>query len=175
MIFNKTKLDGLYIIDPEAKNDERGYFSRVFCKNEFAKNGLDFNIVQVSRSLTKKKGTIRGLHFQKEPNTEDKIIGCIKGKIFDVAVDLRQDSPTFGQWVSQELSQENQRMFLIPKGYAHGFQTLADGCEMLYFMTEYYCSECTGGVLWNDPFLKITWPLKNPILSEKDKNWLLIK
>lgn len=175
MKFKKTKIEGLCIIEPELKIDERGYFARIFCKEEFAKIGIDFNIVQINRSLTKKKGTIRGMHFQKEPKAEDKIVVCVKGAIYDVAVDLRKNSKTFGQWVAEELTEENKKMFLIPKGFAHGFQTLTDNTEILYFMSEFYAPEYASGVRWNDPFFNIKWPIRNPILSEKDKNWPLIK
>lgn len=175
MRFKKTKIEGLYIIEPELKSDERGYFTRIFCKEELAKIGLNFNIVQISQSLTKRKGTIRGMHFQKEPKAEDKIIQCLRGAIYDVAIDLRKDSPTFGKWVAEELNEDNKKMLLIPKGFAHGFQTLTDNCEVQYFMSEFYTSKYANGVRWNDLFLNIKWPVKNPILSEKDKNWSLIK
>ena len=175
MIFHETKIQGLYVIDSEANVDERGYFMRTFCKNELDEKGLDFNIAQVNRSLTKQKGTIRGMHFQKDPKSEIKIVGCLKGAIYDVVVDLREDSSTFGQWVAFKLSEENKKLFYIPKGCAHGFQTLTDDCELLYFMSEFYSPEHTSGVRWNDPFFNIPWPIKNPILSEKDKNWPLIK
>ena len=174
MKFKETKLKGLYIIEPEIHFDDRGYFARIFCKQELSKTGIDFNIVQANRSLNKKQGTIRGMHFQKPPKAENKIIQCIKGKIYDVAIDLRQDSPTYGEWVAEELSEENKKMFLIPKGFAHGFQTLTDSCEILYFMSEFYSPQYESGVRWNDPFFNIKWPIKDPILSEKDKNWLLI-
>jgi dTDP-4-dehydrorhamnose 3,5-epimerase len=175
MIFKKTKIKGLYIIEPEFKIDERGYFARIFCKNEFKKIGFDFNIVQINRSLTKKKGTIRGLHFQKPPKSEDKIVVCLKGKIFDVALDLRKNLPTFAKWVGVELSEENKKIFLIPKGFAHGFQTLTDNCEILYFVSEFYSPKYESGIRWDDPFFNIKWPIKNPILSEKDKNWPMFK
>jgi len=175
MKFKETKIEGLYIIEPELKIDERGYFARIFCKNEFKKIGFDFNIVQINRSLTKKRGTIRGLHFQKPPKSEDKIVVCLKGKIFDVALDLRKNSLTFGKWVGVELSEGNKKIFLIPKGFAHGFQTLTDDCEILYFMSEFYSPKYEGGIRWDDPFFNIKWPIKNPILSEKDKNWPLFK
>jgi len=174
MKFKETKLKGLYIIEPEIHFDDRGYFARIFCKQELSKTGIDFNIVQANRSLNKKQGTIRGMHFQKPPKVEDKIIQCIKGKIYDVAIDLRQDSPTYGEWVAEKLSEENKKMFLIPKGFAHGFQTLTDNCEILYFMSEFYSPQYESGVRWDDPFFNIKWPIKDPILSEKDKNWLLI-
>lgn len=174
MIFQKTKLDGLYIIESEPKMDDRGYLMRIFCEDELKKNDLGFKIVQASRTLTNKKGTIRGMHFQQPPKEEDKIVQCLRGAIYDVAVDLRTNSKTYGQWVAEELSENNKKMFLIPRGFAHGFQTLTDDCQLLYFMSEFYSPEYASAVRWNDPSFKIKWPLKNPTLSEKDKNWPLI-
>src|SRR3989338_3969809 len=171
MIFHSTKIKDLYIIELEQKVDERGYLVRIFCKDELAKAGLEFNIVQANHSLTKKKGIIRGMHFQKFPKAEDKIIQCLRGAVYDVAIDLRKDSLTYGQWLATELSENNKKMLLVPKGFAHGFQTLTDDCEMQYFMSEFYSPEHSFGVRWNDPFFNIKWPIENPILSEKDKNW----
>jgi dTDP-4-dehydrorhamnose 3,5-epimerase len=173
MIFHETKIKGLYIIEPELRVDERGYFARIFCKKEFAEMDLNFDIVQVNRSLTKKRGTIRGMHFQKAPRAEDKIVQCTKGAIYDVAIDLRKDSLTFGQWVAEKLTEDNKKMFLIPKGFAHGFQILRDNCEIQYFMSEFYSPKHENGVRWDDPFFNIIWPIENPTLSEKDKNWPL--
>ena len=175
MIFHKTKIEGLYIIEPELKTDERGYFARVFCKKELTKIGFNFEVIQINRSLNKKKGIIRGMHFQKAPKAEDKIVQCLNGAIYDVAVDLRQGSPTYGQWVAEELTEDNKKMFLIPKGFAHGFQSLKDNSEILYFLSELYSPEYESGVRWNDPFLNIKWPIKNPLLLERDKNWPLIQ
>ncbi len=175
MKFSKTRIEGLYIIEPELKIDERGYFARIFCKDEFSKLGLNSDITQVNRSFTKKRGTIRGMHFQVEPKAEDKIITCFKGVVYDVAVDLRKNSPTYGQWVAEELSEENKKMFYIPKGFAHGFQALTDDCELLYFMSEFYSAEYASGVHWDDPFFNINWPLKDPLVSDRDRNWPLIK
>lgn len=176
MKIKETKIKELYIIEPELKVDERGYFARIFCKKELKKIGFDIEIVQINRSLTKKKGTIRGMHFQKYPKAEDKIVQCIRGTIYDVAIDLRKVSQTYGKWVAQVLTENNKKMFLIPKGFAHGFQTLTDNCEVLYFMSEFYSPEHASGVRWNDPFFNISWPIKNPtVISEKDKNWPLIK
>ena len=138
MIFHSTKIKDLYIIELEPKVDERGYLVRIFCKDELAKAGLEFNIVQANHSLTKKKGIIRGMHFQKFPKAEDKIIQCLRGAVYDVAIDLRKDSLTYGQWLATELSENNKKMLLVPKGFAHGFQTLTDDCEMQYFMSEFY-------------------------------------
>ena len=175
MKFHKTKINGLYVIELEPYIDERGYFVRVFCKKEFAKIGLKFEIVQINRSSNLKKGTLRGMHFQKPPKAEDKIVQCLKGAIYDVAIDLRQGSKTFGQWIAVELTEENRKMFFIPKGFAHGFQSLRDNSEILYFMSEFYSPEQVRGVRWDDPFFNIKWPIENPILSERDKNWSLIK
>lgn len=171
MRINKTKIDGVFIIDTEPRVDARGYFARVFAKEILKKNGISYNIVHINRSLTKKEGTIRGIHYQIKPRQEDKIIQCIQGKILDVAVDLRPKSKTFGKWVSVELSGENKKMFLVPKGCGHAFQTLSPNCLIEYFVTEYYSPEKERGALWNDPFFKIKWPIKRPTLSDKDKNW----
>lgn len=173
MKFIETKIKDLYVIELEPKIDDRGYLMRIFCEEELKKINVNFKIVQASQTLTKEKNTLRGIHFQKEPRAEDKIVRCLRGRVFDVAVDLRQNSPTFGQWVAQELSEENKKMFLIPKGFAHGFQTLTPNCEVLYFMSEYYSGEHASGVRYDDPFFNIEWPLKNPFLAEKDKNWPL--
>ena len=175
MKFKKTKIKDLYIIEPESKVDKRGYFARIFCQKELKKIGSDFKIVQVNRSLTRKKGSIRGLHFQKNPRAENRIVTCIKGRVYDVAVDLRKNSATYGQWVAQELSEKNKKMLLIPKGFAHGFQALTDDCELLYFMSEFYSPEYSSGIRWNDTFINIKWPLKPTIMSQKDKNWPLTR
>lgn len=176
MKFTKTKLEGVYIIEPEVKIDKRGYFIRVFCKDEFLKAGLNFEIVQINRSLSNKKGTIRGMHFQKEPKAENKVVQCLKGEIYDVVVDIRKNSSTFGQWVSEILSEENKKMMYVPKGCAHGFQTLKNNCVVEYFMSEFYSPEHYFGVRWNDPFFNIHWLIKNPtVISEQDLNWPLIK
>lgn len=174
MKFKGTKIKGLYIIEPEPRIDDRGYLMRIFCEEELKKYGLQFTIVQASQTLTKKKGTIRGMHFQKSPKAEDKIVQCIQGAIYDVAIDLRKDSLTYGQWVAEELNEKNKKMFYIPKGFAHGFQSLVDDCQVQYFMSEFYSAEHSLGVRWDDPFFNIKWSIKNPILSEKDKNWSLI-
>ncbi|MBU4375277.1 dTDP-4-dehydrorhamnose 3,5-epimerase [Patescibacteria group bacterium] len=174
MKFKKTKLKGLYIIEPEPRIDERGYLMRTFCKEELNKYGLQFTIVQVNQTLTKKKGTVRGMHFQTPPKAEDKIVQCLHGAIYDVAIDLRADSPTYGKWVAEELNEDNKKMFFIPKGFAHGFQSLTNNCEVQYFMSEFYSPEHASGVLWDDPLFNIKWPIKNLSLSEKDSDWKLI-
>lgn len=171
MIFHKTVLEGVYIVDIELKTDDRGYFARAFCKDEFQKQGLGFDIAQANRSFTKIKGTIRGMHFQKEPKAEDKIVLCVRGSVYDVVIDLRHNSPTYRKHLAIELSEDNKKMLYIPKGFAHGFQTLTDNCELFYFMSQYYASEYATGVRWNDPIFNIIWPLKNLTLSEQDKTW----
>lgn len=173
MIFQVTKIQDLYIIKLEAKEDKRGYFMRTFCKEEFSKNNIQCTIVQINQSLTKEKGTIRGMHFQKEPKSEDKIIQCLKGAVYDVSVDLRKDSLTYGQWIAEELTEKNKKTIFIPKGFAHGFQALTNNCLLQYFMSEYYSPEYSAGFRWNDPTINIKWPIKNPKLSEKDKKWPL--
>jgi dTDP-4-dehydrorhamnose 3,5-epimerase len=170
MKFTEAEIKGVYIIEPEPREDERGYFLRAFCKDELKKNGIDFDIVQINRSFSKKKGTIRGLHYQKNPHWESKIIQSLQGEIYDVVADLREDSSTFGKWISVEISKENKKMILVPKGCANGIQTLTDDCLMEYFMSGYYVPEAGTGVRWDDPFLKIKWPLKITSMSEKDKN-----
>ncbi|MEK7120865.1 MAG: dTDP-4-dehydrorhamnose 3,5-epimerase [Patescibacteria group bacterium] len=171
MKIHKTKIHGVCIIEAEPRADDRGYFARVFAKETLRGIGIPYEIVHINRSLTKQKGTIRGIHYQIKPRQEDKIIQCIQGKILDVAVDLRPRSKTFGKWVGVELSGENKKMLLIPKGCGHAFQALSPNCLVEYFVTQYYSPEYERGALWNDPFFKIAWPIKHPILSEKDKNW----
>lgn len=171
MKYKETKIKGVYVITVEPRVDERGYFSRIFAKEELKKIGIPYSIVHINRSLTKEKGTIRGMHFQKSPMAEDKIIQCLSGKIFDVAVDLRKNSKTFGQWVGQILSPENRNMMLTPKGCAHGFQALEENSLVEYFATQAYSAESERGIRYNDPFFRIDWPIKNAIVSEKDANW----
>lgn len=174
MIFNKTEIEGLYIIEAELKSDERGYFSEIFSCEKFAKEGLSFSVERLAQSLTKKRGTIRGMHFQKEPKAEIKIVQCLKGAIYDVAIDLRPNSLTYGKWLAQELNEKNKKLFFIPKGFAHGFQTLTSNCQVQYLISGFYSPENAEGVRWDDPFFNIKWPIKKPTLSEKDKSWLLL-
>jgi dTDP-4-dehydrorhamnose 3,5-epimerase len=175
MIFKKTKFKGMLIIEPEYKSDERGYFARIFCQEELNKLGINFDIAQINHSFNNQAGTIRGLHFQKSPKTEDKIVQCVSGAIYDVVVDLRKDSLTYGQWFGKELTEKNKHLFLVPKGFAHGFQTLTDGVLLQYFMSEAYSNEHASGVRWNDPLFNINWPLNPTVISEKDRQWPLIE
>jgi len=171
MIYTKTKIKGVYVIDAQPRGDDRGYFMRVFAKEELLKEGIKYTIVQANRSLTVQKGTIRGLHYQTAPMQEDKIIQCLQGSIFDVALDLRPKSKTYGKWVGEILSAENKKMFLVPKGFAHGFQTLEKNCLVEYFVSAYYSPKHERGIRWNDAFHKIAWPIKKAITSQKDGNW----
>jgi len=170
MIFRETKLAGVFVIDAEPIADERGAFARTFCAREFAAHGLDAAIAQCSASFNAKKGTLRGLHYQASPHAEAKLVRVTAGAVYDVAVDLRAGSPTYGQWAATELTAENRRMLYIPKGCAHGFQTLADASEVFYQIGEFYEPASGRGLRWNDADLAIPWPDKTaPILSERDR------
>ena len=164
-------LNGVFIIDLEKHEDERGFFARSWDKQEFESNGLDSNLSQCNISFNKKKGTIRGMHFQRKPYEEAKLIHCVKGSIFDVIIDLRKDSDGFKKWISIELNEQNYRMLYVPEGFAHGFQTLEDNTEVFYQMTQCYMPEVAKGIRWNDTQFNIDWPIKFPILSEKDKGY----
>ncbi len=174
MKFNKTKIKDVYIIEPEPFKDHRGMFARVYCKNEFKEIGHSKDIININHSATALKGSIRGMHFQYPPKAEIKIVKCINGSIFDVAIDLRKDSPTFLKYHGEVLSAENMKMFYVPEGFAHGFQSLEDNIEMIYYTTEFYSPENEGGIRYNDPQVKIEWPLTVTDISEKDKNQKLL-
>ncbi len=168
MFFTETKLQGAFIIEPEPIEDERGFFARCWCKKEFEEHDLNPHLVQCNISFNKKKGTLRGMHYQVAPHEEAKLVRCTMGAIYDVIIDLRPESPTFKQWVAVELTALNRRMLYVPEGFAHGFQTLEDNTEVLYQMSEFYHSECARGVRWDDPAFGIKWPDGNRIISVKD-------
>ncbi len=170
MIFNETPLKGAYTIELEKRGDERGFFARFFCIKEFEALNLDSKIVQINNSLSKDKGTLRGIHYQLKPKAETKIVRCIRGSLWDVIVDLRVDSPTFLKWYGAELNEENRKMMLVPKGFGHGFITLSENTEALYLVTEFYSPENERGIRWNDTKIGIQWPINPEIISEKDKN-----
>jgi dTDP-4-dehydrorhamnose 3,5-epimerase len=172
MIFAETRLKGAYIIEIEPLEDERGFFARSFCQKEFEEHSLNFSIVQCNLSYNKKKGTLRGMHYQIAPHKEARLVSCIRGAIYDVIIDLKEHSPTYRQWFAVELTAENYRMLYVPEGFAHGFQTLDDNTEVFYQMSEFYHPECARGVRWNDSAFGIEWPLPNPILSDKDRGYL---
>lgn len=171
MIFTETKLKGAYIIEPEKKGDERGFFARSFDNEIFKKNGLNPNVVQCNISYSKTKGTLRGLHFQLPPYQEAKLLRCVRGRIYDVILDLRSESETFKQWIGVELSQDNYKMIYAPEGFAASFQTLTDDVELFYQVSQQYTPEYERGVRWNDPAFKINWPLEPTVMSEKDRTW----
>jgi len=167
----KTALEGCHILEIERKTDERGFFARVWDKNIFKKNYLNENLVQSSISFNEKKYTLRGMHYQNNPYEEVKVVRCTRGKIFDVIIDLRTNSNTFKKWISIELSENNYRIIYIPKGMAHGFQTLEDNTEVFYQISQYHNPEYSKGIRWDDPEFSIKWPSKLPILSEKDSKY----
>lgn len=171
VIFAETEIKGAFVIEPEFLADERGFFTRSFCRNEFRDHGLETSIVQCNISYNKKKGTIRGMHYQVKPYEEAKIVSCTKGAIYDVLLDLRKDSETFSQWVGIELNDKNFTMLYAPKGCAHGFQTLKDDTIVYYQMTEFFHPECARGVRWDDPSFGIQWPDGDRIISEKDRQF----
>jgi dTDP-4-dehydrorhamnose 3,5-epimerase len=170
MIFRETDLDGVVVIDLEKIEDERGYFARTWCWKEFFDAGLETTFVQCSVSHNRLRGTLRGMHFQVAPSAEGKLIRCTRGRVFDVAVDVRPGSPTRGNWVSVELSADTGRMIYISEGFAHGFQTLEDGSELFYQMTAAYDAKAARGLRWDDPALAIAWPIPEPtVLSARDR------
>mgnify|MGYP006429330939 FL=1 len=167
--FNSTPLQGLYRIEHKPFKDQRGFFSRLFCAEEFKEIGLVKPITQINYTLTKSKGTVRGMHFQYPPHTETKMVTCIQGSVFDVAVDIRKESPTYLQWYAEILSKENQRALYIPDGFAHGFQTLTEGCQLLYLHSEFYTPGAEGALNVTDPQLAIHWPQPIVEISDRDK------
>ena len=171
MKFSATRLNGAYLIELDPIRDERGFFARSWCRNEFAEHGLDPDLVQCNISFNKTKGTLRGLHYQAQPHAEAKLVRCTRGAIHDVIVDLRPDSPTFKSWLAVELSADNRYMLYVPAGFAHGFQTLADDTEVFYQMSEYHYPDCARGVRWDDPAFAIAWPVANVIMSERDRSY----
>jgi len=171
MIFNETKLKNAFIIEIEQLDDERGFFARAWDNKKFEEHGLNSKLVQSNISFTKKKGTIRGMHYQVPPYAEAKLIRCTRGKIYDAIIDLRTKSETFTKWMSVELSGINHRMIYVPEGFAHGFQTLEDNTEVFYQVTKEYNPNYEGGLRWDDPVFGIKWPLGKEIISKKDRSW----
>ncbi|MFA6636503.1 MAG: dTDP-4-dehydrorhamnose 3,5-epimerase [Candidatus Omnitrophota bacterium] len=169
--FKDSSIPGLYVAERKGQEDQRGYFSRLFCLNDFGKIGMGKNIVQINHSLTREKGTVRGLHFQMPPHAEVKIISCLQGEVFDVAVDIRMGSKTFLKWHAEKLSPGNRKTMIIPEGFAHGFQALTDNCELIYFHTDIYDPGCEGGLRVDDERIGIQWPLPVAGLSDRDKSY----
>ena len=171
MIFIDTSIDGAYLIDLEIRGDDRGFFARAFCVREFADHGLATNMVQANNSLSAKKGTLRGMHYQFAPKAETKVVRCLRGALYDVILDLRPGSKTFGRSFGAELTAENRRMMYVPKGFAHGFITLVDDTEAYYLVDEFYAPECERGIRWNDSTFSIPWPIQPVVISEKDRQY----
>jgi len=172
MIFKETKLPGAFIIEVQRLEDDRGFFGRSFCRREFIERGLNPDVAQCNISLNRDAGTLRGMHYQAAPHAEEKVVRCTRGSLYDVIVDLRREAPTFKQWIAIELTEDNCRMLYVPKGFAHGFQTLSNNTEVFYQMSEFYHPESSRGVRWNDPAFGIQWPEGGrAILSERDRSW----
>lgn len=171
MIFVETKLKGAYIIEPEKREDERGFFARSWCEKEFAEHGLNPHTVQCNISFNRKKGTLRGMHYQIEPCAEAKLVRCTQGAIYDVIIDLRPESPTFKQNIAEVLTAKNHKMLYVPEGFAHGFQALEDHTEVFYQMSGFYEPQFARGVRWNDPAFGIKWPIGEPIILERDRTY----
>jgi len=168
MEFVETSLKGAYLIKPKVFRDERGFFVESWNEKVFAENGIDAKFVQDNHSMSANMGVLRGLHFQLPPNAKAKLVRVTRGKVYDVIVDLRKDSPTYGKWESFELSADNFNMLFVPRGFAHAFLTLEDNTEFMYKVDNFYAPESDSGIIWNDPDLNIDWPIKEPTLSEKD-------
>jgi dTDP-4-dehydrorhamnose 3,5-epimerase len=169
MIFTPTPIAGAYLVELEKRGDERGFFARLFCEREFGTAGLPNRFVQINDSRSAQQGTLRGMHYQLAPKAETKLVRCIHGALYDVVLDVRKGSPTFGQSFGAELDAENRRMMLVPKGCAHGFITLAPDTEAFYLVDEFYAPELERGVRWDDPRFAIRWPLAPAVLSDKDR------
>jgi len=171
MIFEEVKLEGVFIIRPEKKTDNRGFFARIFDEKIYRKKDLNYKKKQCNNSFKKKKGTIRGIHFQKKPYQEAKFVRCVKGSIFVIVIDLRKESKTFLEKINLELNSSTYNLLYIPEGMGLGIQTLEDNSELFYQMTQIYAPKFGSGILWNDPFFNIKWPLEISEISEKDKMW----
>ena len=174
MKFTETDLEGAFVIDLEQRRDDRGYFARTFCATEFAAHGLKPVFVQGNLSFNYRKGTLRGMHYQVAPATEAKLVRCAKGAIYDVIIDLRPDSPTCHSYFGVELTAESGRALYMPEMFAHGYQSLTDGAEVLYQVSEFYTPACERGIRYNDPFFGIEWPLPVADISSKDSAWPLV-
>lgn len=171
MKFHPTPLKDAHTIELERRGDDRGFFARLFCQNEFKNAGLTPQFVQVNNSLSAKKGTLRGLHYQLAPRAEVKVVRCIRGALWDAIIDLRPDSPTFGKWFGAELNEDNRLMMYVPRGFAHAILTLSDDTEALYLVSEFYGPEEERGVRWNDLRFRVAWPIEPSEISAKDAGW----
>lgn len=171
MIFRETTLPGAFVIEPERIGDHRGFFGRIWCKNEFGQRGLRTEMAQANVGFSFRQGTLRGLHFQKAPHAEVKIVRCTRGAIFDVIVDLRPGSPSFTRWFGVQLDEENRRMIYVPEGFAQGYITLAENTEIYYHTSEFYDPSLASGIRYDDPAFGIVWPTEVTVISEQDRRW----
>ena len=170
MIFSETELQGLYVIEPERLEDERGFFARVWCEQEFKENGINTQFVQSNVSFNKYRGTLRGMHYQTAPYEEAKLVRCTAGSLYDVAIDIRLESKTFMQWISVELTANNRRLVYIPEGFANGFLTMEDNTEVFYLMSQFYAPAYARGFRWDDPVFGIEWPMEVRSISDRDRS-----
>jgi dTDP-4-dehydrorhamnose 3,5-epimerase len=171
LIFTETELKGAFIIELKKIEDNRGFFARSWCQNEFETQGLNTRILQANVSYNKVKGTLRGMHYQSEPYAETKLVRCMRGAIYDVIIDLRPDSPTYKKWIGVELSEANYKMLYVPENFAHGFETLEDQSEVIYQVSQFYTPGAENGIRWDDLSFNIAWPLEVKVISDKDKSW----
>lgn len=171
LIFTELEIAGLFLVEPDVHRDERGFFARTWCQQEFSKRGLSDRLAQTSVSFNAKKGTLRGMHYQTAPREEAKLVRCTHGAVYDVALDLRPNSATFRRSVGVELSDQNRKMLYIPEGFAHGFLTLRDNSEVLYHISEFWSPEHARGVRWNDPAFEIKWPGEPLVMADRDRNY----
>ncbi len=175
MIFTPTNLSGAFVIEPELRQDDRGHFARTFCQQEFARHGLEEQLVQGNMAFSRQVGVTRGMHYQNAPNAETKLVRCTRGRVFDAMVDLREDSATYRQWFGIELNTENNLQLYVPRGFAHGYQVLEADSELSYLVSAFYSPESEAGIRWDDPAIGIDWPIKDNVeLSEKDQQWSLL-
>ncbi|WJV21044.1 dTDP-4-dehydrorhamnose 3,5-epimerase [Rossellomorea marisflavi] len=176
MKLTNTNLEGVVVLEPNVFGDHRGWFMETYNEEDLLKSGINIKFVQDNHSFSATKGTLRGLHYQLDPKAQTKLVRCTRGEIYDVAVDIRKGSPTYGQWFGTELTAENKRQLLIPKGFAHGFMTLTENVEVQYKVDELYAPECDRGITWNDPEIRIEWPIDiKPVLSAKDEEAPVLK
>jgi dTDP-4-dehydrorhamnose 3,5-epimerase len=175
VIFTETELSGAFLVEPDRKRDDRGFFARVWDGDLLRRNGLNDALAQASTAYNDRRSTLRGLHFQRPPHEEAKLVRCTRGSLYDVALDIRPDSPTYLQWEAVELTEGNRLMFYVPEGFAHGYQTLLDDTEVFYQMSELYHPESARGLRWDDPKLGIRWPLPVSVISERDTQFELLK
>ncbi len=171
MIFHETTLKDCWLLDLEKRGDDRGFFARLMCQNEFEAHGMDTVYVQQNLSLSRTKGTLRGMHFQKGDAAEAKLVRCLKGAIVDIIIDIRPESPTYKKWEAFELTEDNYRQLYVPRGFAHGFQTITEDTEVSYLVSSFYTPDAEGGIRYNDPAFGIEWPLEPTEMSDKDRNW----